>query len=45
MSGSEPSKKPSVYSFQTEWEENYCFIEIKVNNSDVCLLCNASVTY
>lgn len=35
------SKRPRHYTFQKEWEEEYCFMEIKRNA--VCLLCNRIV--
>lgn len=42
MSEAGPSKRPRLYTFQKEWEDEYCFVEIKENA--VCLLCNRSVT-
>lgn len=35
------SKKPRKYYFNTEWEEQFCFVEY--NGKCICLLCNASV--
>lgn len=42
MSEVGPSKRPRFYIFQKDWEEKYCFVEVKGNA--VCLLCNRSIT-
>lgn len=39
MSG--PSKRQRTYNFNTDWEESYCFINVK--NKCVCLLCGSSI--
>jgi len=36
------SKKVKTYHFDSEWEEQYFFTEVKGKN--VCLLCNTSVS-
>ncbi|KAG8233889.1 hypothetical protein J437_LFUL005216 [Ladona fulva] len=39
MSGS--SKRNRTYNFNTDWEESYCFVNVK--DKYVCLLCSCSV--
>lgn len=39
MSG--PSKRQRTYNFNTDWEESYCFVNLK--NKCVCLLCGSSI--
>lgn len=39
MSG--PSKRQRTYNFNTDWEESYCFINLK--DKCVCLLCGSSI--
>jgi hypothetical protein len=36
------AKRQRSYSFNSEWEEQYCFIEYR--GKPVCLLCNGSVS-
>lgn len=36
------AKRQRTYSFNSEWEDQYCFIEYK--GKPVCLLCNGSVS-
>ena len=39
MSG--PSKRQQTYNFNTDWEESYCFVNLK--NKCVCLLGGSSI--
>jgi hypothetical protein len=36
------AKRHPNYTFNSEWEDQYCFIEYK--GKSVCLLCNGSVS-